>query len=88
MNRIPVLDEITPTSARNCMDQMIESRLLFHPDDDPSEIIGVRTGARLFNNDEVSTLREIIRRLFAGLGDQVYEIGCEALGLTGKHEPV
>jgi hypothetical protein len=87
MNRIPALDDITPTSARNWMDQMIENRLLFHPDDDPAEIIGVRTGSRLFDDEEVSTLREIIHRLFAGLGDRVYEIGCEALGLTGEQEP-
>jgi len=67
---------------------MIESRLLFQPDDDPAEIFGVRSGARLFINDGVSTSREIIPCLFAGLGDQVYEIGREAMGSIGEQEPI
>lgn len=84
MNRIPALDEITPTSARNWMDQMIENGLFFHPDDDPAEISFAPDWKDGFGEVEVAVLRDTISRLFKTLGDQVYEIGCDALGITGR----
>jgi hypothetical protein len=87
MNRIATLGETTPISARNWMDQMIESRLFFHPDDDPADFAFAPDWKDTFGEVEVVVLRDAISRLFATLGDQVYEIACEALGLTGEHEP-
>ena len=84
MSRIPVLGEITPALARNWMDQMIESGLFFHPDDDPADIHCVSDWKIAFSEDEVFVLRDAVNRLFATLGDRMYEIGCDALGITGR----
>jgi hypothetical protein len=84
MNRIPTLGEITAISARNWMDQMIESGLFFHPDDDPADIAFAPDWKDTFGEVEVVVLRDVVSRLFATLGDQVYEIGCDALGITGR----
>lgn len=86
MNRIPKLGEVTATSARSWMDQMIESRLFFHPDDDPADIAFAPDWKNTFGEVEVAVLRDTVSRLFATLGDQVYEIGCDALGITSHAE--
>jgi len=84
---IPQLVDVTPSSAKSWMEQMIELGLFFHPDDDPSDIIYAPQWDKLFSDDEAVTLREIISRLFTSLGDQVYEIGCDVLGISGPTEP-
>ncbi len=53
--------------------EMQERDLLFHPDDDPRDIIDTRAGARLFVDDEVVRLREILSRMFEAHGDLVYQ---------------
>lgn len=81
IHRIPPLVDVTPSSARDWMIQMIELGLMFHPDDDPAEIISPPHWTRTFNDVEAAELRDIVSRLFKSLGDQVYEIGCDVLGL-------
>ena len=49
--------------------------LLFHPDDDPAEIISTRSGARLFSDAEAVVLRATIAEMFELQGEDVYEAG-------------
>lgn len=82
IQRIPPLVDITPSSARDWMIQMIDLRLMFHPDDDPADIISPPHWTRTFSDTEAVELRDIVDRLFKALGDEVYEIGCDVLGLN------
>ncbi len=47
--------------------------LLFHPDDDPQDIILIATNKVVFSIAEVTEVREIMRQLFDSLGNLVYE---------------
>lgn len=49
--------------------------LLFHPDDDPSEIISTASGTRLFSDVEAAELRSTVSEMFELKGDEVYEAG-------------
>lgn len=49
--------------------------LLFHPDDDPSEIISTASGTRLFSDAEAAELRSTVSEMFELKGDEVYEAG-------------
>ena len=56
--------------------EMSAQGLLFHPDDDPSEIVSISDGhSRLFTDMEAAELRTIISKMFASKGDEVYEAG-------------
>lgn len=60
--------------------------LLFHPDDDPEDIVSIATNKPAFTTAEVAVVRKIMARLFESLGDEVYEacypIAVEACGLA------
>jgi len=47
--------------------------LLFHPDDDPADIVVIQSGERMFRNRETEEARFVLDALFAVLGDGVYE---------------
>ena len=81
MNRVPDLLQISQQSSKAWMQTMIAEELFFHPDDDPSDIFRIATKQRTFNGDEADKLRDIYSRMFDVLGDEVYEIGCEVLGI-------
>jgi hypothetical protein len=50
--------------------------LLFHPDDDPAEIVSIRDGhSRLFSDMEAAKLRGLIDEMFEINGDEVYKAG-------------
>lgn len=49
--------------------------LLFHPDDDPADIIGNQSGLPLFTKAESKELRTILSKLFNAQGDAIYSIG-------------
>jgi len=55
--------------------EMAVRGLLFHPDDDPAEIISTKSGTRLFSDAEAIELRSTIGEMFAQKGDEVYEAG-------------
>lgn len=55
--------------------EMSARGLLFHPDDDPSEIISTKSGARIFSDVEAAELRATIGEMFALNGNEVYEAG-------------
>ena len=49
--------------------------LLFHPDNDPSEIVSIANGERLFSDSEAAELRSTVAEMFELRGDEVYEAG-------------
>lgn len=49
--------------------------LLFHPDDDPSEIFSIADGTKLFSDKEAAELRSTVAEMFRLRGDEVYEAG-------------
>ena len=46
--------------------------LLFHPDDDPADIIVIQSGEMMFRNRETEEARFVLDALFAVLGDGIY----------------
>ncbi|MHB1198753.1 MAG: hypothetical protein ACYCZ6_04185 [Polaromonas sp.] len=72
--RIPKLTAVTPAAAKSWFKRMLERGLQFHPDDDPNEIVFISDGTRFFSDQECTQLNEYVHRLFAALGDTVYEL--------------
>lgn len=52
---------------------MQQKGLLFHPDDDPADIICIKSGGQLFTPREISQLRCLLENIFAQHGNDVYE---------------
>ena len=55
--------------------EMSARGLLYHPDDDPAEIISISSGTRLFSDEEAAMLRSTVAEMFELKGDEVYEAG-------------
>ena len=72
-NRIPACNNFTFDGMLIWFAEMSVKELLFHPDDDPAEVIRIADNAPLFNENEVGQLRRTIDRMFAENGDAVYE---------------
>jgi hypothetical protein len=73
-SRIPKLHDTTFDGALLWFSEMQCSDLLFHPEDDPADIIRISSGERMFSTDEVSELRFVLNELEEGLGhDKVIE---------------
>ena len=72
-NRITVCNDFTFFGMTNWFADMSAKELLFHPDDDPSELVRIVDNTPTFDRNEVRQLRKIISRMFAENGDEVYE---------------
>ncbi|MDS4020387.1 MAG: hypothetical protein RKR03_07745 [Candidatus Competibacter sp.] len=72
-NRIPELKTVSFDGALQWFSEMQCRGLLFHPDDDPADIIVIRSGERMFKDREIQETRSVLDTLFAALGDDVYE---------------
>jgi hypothetical protein len=73
-SRIPKLNEVTFDGALQWFSEMQCQNLLFHPEEDPAEIVTIADGARTFSTQEVMELRFLIEKLEAGIGhDKVIE---------------
>lgn len=73
-SRIPELDEATFDGALMWFSQMHCGNLLFHPEDDPADIIRISSGERLFSAGKVSELRSVLEKLEDEIGlEQVIE---------------
>jgi hypothetical protein len=66
---------------------MSERDLLFHPDDDPGALVNIRTGAKVFSENEVRRLRELIDGMFALQGNTVYDAAYPVF-VSGFRKPV
>lgn len=73
-SRIPKLNEVTSDGALQWFSEMQCQNLLFHPEDDPAEIVRISDGTRTFSSQEVIELRFLLEELEAGIGhDKVIE---------------
>ena len=84
-SRIPKLHDTTFDGALLWFSEMQCSKLLFHPEDDPADIIRISSGERLFSADEVSEIRFALKELEEGLGyekviEAAYPIFMNAFG--------
>ncbi len=69
-SRIPKLQDTTFDGALLWFSELQCSNLLFHPEDDPADIIRISSGKKLFTNDEVNELRFLLNELDEGLGHE------------------
>ena len=69
-SRIPKLHDTTFDGALLWFSEMQCSELLFHPEDDPADIIRISSGERMFSTNEVNELRFVLNELEEGLGHE------------------
>ncbi len=69
-SRIPKLQDTTFDGALMWFSEMQCSNLLFHPEDDPADIICTRNGERTFSDGEVKELRFLLNELEKDLGHE------------------
>lgn len=72
-SRIPQLDAVSFDAALLWFAEMQQRGLLFHPDDDPADIIVIDNGEKMFSDQEADEARSAIDRLFVILGEDIYE---------------
>lgn len=74
-SRIPTLADEGRESVDRWFEQMFESNLLIHPDDDPADIVRTADGSRTFTDQECAELRATVARILRSHDGAVYEIG-------------
>lgn len=73
-SRIPKLTEVSFDGALMWFSAMQCENLLFHPEDDPADIIQIADGSPTFSTEEVVELRALMRELENEIGhEQVIE---------------
>ena len=85
-SRIPKLNEVSFDGALMWFSEMQCQNLLFHPEDDPAEIVRISDGIRTFSNQEVIELRFLLEELETGIGHEgvikaAYPIFMNACGI-------
>ena len=76
MNSVSLIPELNAVSFDGALKWFAEMQcrgLLFHPDDDPADIMLIRNGDRMFCDREIQEARFVVDALFAALGDGIYE---------------
>lgn len=71
--RIPEWTNDSFDGMASWFSKMSARGLLFHPDDDPAEIVSIAHGMPTFSTNEIDTLEEIIRSMFKIHEKNVYE---------------
>jgi len=85
-SRIPKLGGTTFDDALLWFSELQCSNLMFHPEDDPADIIRIQNGERLFTDAEVEELRLLLDEVERGLGHEkmieaAYPIFMHACGI-------
>lgn len=85
-SRIPALREVSFDGALMWFSEMQCQQLLFHPEDDPADIIRISDSAPLFSTKEVEEVRFLIEELDNGLGHEkmieaAYPVFMKACGI-------
>lgn len=85
-SRIPKLRDTNFDGALLWFSEMQCNGLLFHPEDDPADIIRIADGERMFTDTEVLELRYLLDELDDSLGhdkmiEAAYPIFMNAFGL-------
>jgi hypothetical protein len=85
-SRIPTLREASFDGALSWFAEMQNQQLLFHPEDDPADIVRIADGERVFSDHEATEIRFILDALDKQLGHEVlmeaaYPVFMKASGL-------
>jgi hypothetical protein len=85
-SRIPKLNEVSFDGALMWFSEMQCQNLLFHPEDDPAEIIRIVDGKPTFSKQEVKEIRFSMEKLEKGIGHEqlveaAYPIFLNACGI-------
>ena len=72
-SRIPACQNYTFDGMLYWFAEMSVNDLLFHPDDDPADIVLIADNTPTFDKKEVRQLRKILDRMFVENGLDVYE---------------
>ena len=75
ISRIPQWSEHNFDGMLIWFSEMSVRGLLYHPDDDPDEIVSIANGRKLISNEEAAELRLTVAEMFVLKGDEVYEAG-------------
>lgn len=67
-SRIPTVREMSFDGALMWFSEMQDQQLLFHPEDDPADIIRIADNTPLFSPREVKEVRFLIREMDRELG--------------------
>jgi len=70
ISRIPKLKEFSLTAATMWFSEMHNQGLLFHPEDDPADILRIADGKQTFTEIEVAELRHIMGAMESMLGHE------------------
>lgn len=84
-SRIPTLREATFDGALSWFAEMQNQQLLFHPEDDPVDIVRIDDGERVFSDREAVEVRFVLDALDKQLGHETvmevaYPVFMEACG--------
>ena len=85
ISRIPKTTELSFDGARQWFIALQSGDLLFHPEDDPADIVRIIDGSRTFADEEADQIREQMAQLEAVLGHEAvieaaYPIFMETMG--------
>lgn len=69
-SRIPKLHDTTFDGALMWFSELQCNNLLFHPEDDPADIIRISNGEKLFSDKEVQELRLVMAELERAVGHE------------------
>ncbi|MFZ4535009.1 hypothetical protein [Propionivibrio sp.] len=72
ISRIPKLQEVSFDGALLWFSELQTKGLLFHPEDDPGEIISIADGNVVFSSSEAVELRFLLEELDSGLGHEIF----------------
>ena len=83
-SRIPAYDSANADGMLMWFAEMSARGLLFHPEEDPAEIVRIGTGERTFTDIEADRVRCILGSMFTEHGDETisacYPIFMRAVG--------
>lgn len=84
-SRIPKLRATTFDGALMWFSEMQVNNLLFHPEDDPADIVRISNGEKFFSDEEVQELRFVMAKLEQTVGHEkvieaAYPIFMKAFG--------
>ncbi len=72
-SRIPFSNDLSFDGINQWFLAMQAQGLLFHPDDDPADIVCNKSCSPLFTPLEINELRNLLNIMFEHQGDDVYE---------------
>jgi hypothetical protein len=82
LTRIPALTNNSRAAARKWFTQMHRSKLLFHPDNNPSDLVQIADGSNTFTPQECEEATQALKLMFLHHGDAVYELAMDVVSRT------